>query len=115
MTLNSPGLAPLFSLTVPPGEAGAARVIYTIRANGNSNQLATETGTINVLTTATSTTCNVSQDSKLHLGTVNSDSVPASTTPAPNWACRYSTTCSSALPRRSSLTRYTSRSRTSRT
>ncbi len=76
LTLNAPGLASLFSISVPAMAAAGGTVDYTIVATDAGSQIATEHGRIQWLATANSITCNVDATDKLHLGTVGSGCTP---------------------------------------
>ncbi len=76
MTLSPPGFASLFSIHLTGTQTAGGRVYYTIRATDGGSQIATETGVIQYLATASSVTCNIQSTDKLHLGTVGSGCTP---------------------------------------
>ena len=76
MTLNTPGIASLMSISLTGTQVAGGRIWYTIRATDGAGQLATEEGVIQFLATPNSITCNVNAADKLHLGTVNSGCTP---------------------------------------
>ncbi len=74
MTL--PGIADLMSIHLTGTQTAGGRIRYMIRATDGGSQVATESGVIQYLATATSITCAIQLDDKLHLGTVNSNCSP---------------------------------------
>jgi len=83
LSLASPGFIALMSFTGltniatdPTRVTGSARIYYEVHADDGANQIATESGVIQVLSTANAITCTIQTSDKLHLGTVNSGCTP---------------------------------------
>jgi len=85
LTTSSPGFTSLMSFAGligasasadPARTTASARIYYMVYAHDGANQIATESGVMQVLATANSITCTVQTTDKLHLGTVNSGCTP---------------------------------------